>query len=289
MAEKYFEKFQQISYSNTVSVNLTERAALLNKVSTNPYIYYPYDITNGERPDQISDQYYNDQFMSWIIYFSNDTIDPYYQWYMSNEEFNTFLKKKYNLLNIDVLKQKVVFYRNNWYKTERITVAAFNALTVGQQKYWQPVYGSSNSPLGYERDQKDWTLSTNKVVSYDISVANNTFINGEITKVYLANTFSGNGQVAFSNTSNLKLHHIFGNTYANAVTGYVYGTESGTNVEFTAATLVIDNIPADEDTYWDPVYVYDVEEEKNEQNKSIRLLDSRYASQFAIELENILK
>lgn len=288
MVEKYFDKFQVIDYANTAAVNITERSIVLNSVQKNPYLFYPYDITNGIRPDQISDTYYKDQYMTWLIYLSNNIIDPYYQWYLGDDEFNEYLKTKYNLISTDILKQKVAYFRNNWYAGSSISVAAFNALTVPEQKYWQPVYNNSNYPTSYERDQKDWIISTNQVVQYTIN-ANNVFISNEIVDVYLDGEYSGGGQLAFSNSSVITIQHTSGTTYSNTVTGYLYGNESQSNVEFTTSVLVQQNISDTEAVYYDRVYIYDMESERNEQNKTIRILSSNYSTQAAKELKNLLK
>ena len=71
MAEKYFEKFPVITYSNNQVVDITKRVALLERVSSNPYVFYPYEITSNERADQLSTRYYGDAYRSWIFYISN--------------------------------------------------------------------------------------------------------------------------------------------------------------------------------------------------------------------------
>ena len=57
-----FDKFPQITYSNNVIVDITKRVTLLDRVSKNPYIFYPFKIESNERPDQLSNRYYNDPF-----------------------------------------------------------------------------------------------------------------------------------------------------------------------------------------------------------------------------------
>lgn len=289
MTEKYFEKFQVINYANTAVVNLTQRATVLNKVQNNPYLFYPYDITGGVRPDQVSDTYYNDQYMSWLVYLSNNIIDPYYQWYLNDEDFNNYLKKKYNVLTTNILKQKVAFFRNNWENGENISVSEYNALTINEKKYWQPVYGLTNI-IGYERSKKDWNITTNEVVQYTLNNNQNVyFINNEIVDVYLNGEYSGKGQIAFSNSTIVSIQHTEGITYSSTLNGYLYGNESKSNTLFSSSTLVMNNIPATETKYYSRVYIYDIENEKNEQNKTIRLLSKSYSMQTAKELKNLLK
>ena len=115
MAEKYFAKFPLIKYANNAAVNIVERAKIADSVFNNPYIWYKYDIRNFERPDQIANFYYNDQFMDWLLYMSNNIIDPYYGWYMSDDVFFAYLVKKYNLTSVNqisTLQNKIVKYVN---------------------------------------------------------------------------------------------------------------------------------------------------------------------------------
>jgi hypothetical protein len=70
---------------------------------------------------------------------------------------------------------------------------------------------------------------------------------------------------------------------------YISGSESGANVQFTSTTSVANNIVSGEERYWDPISIYDYETEKNEFNKSIRVLDRSYSTQVSKELETLLK
>mgnify|MGYP001600190963 CR=1 FL=1 len=98
--DKYFEKFPVISYANTAARDITRRTAILSSIYSNPTLYYPYQIEQFERPDNISDRYYNDQYMDWILYMTNKIVDLYYDWYMDDNTFNNF--KLYFEQNLDI-------------------------------------------------------------------------------------------------------------------------------------------------------------------------------------------
>jgi len=172
MAEKYFTKFNKITYNNYTAIDITERAVVTNDFFKNPYMFYPYDISEGERADQLSDRYYDDQYMTWMIYLGNKITDPYYQWYLSDADLNSYLVKKYNT-NISTLQDKVQFYRNNWYEeNEQISVSEYNLLANTVHKYWQPFYNNTNKIAGYQRVQKDWVINTNSIRQYTPSLFN---------------------------------------------------------------------------------------------------------------------
>lgn len=291
MAETYFSKFKSTYYANAFAIDLTERVALTSPVPSSPYVYYSYDITNGIRPDQIADEYYNDQFMDWVIYLSNKTIDPYYQWYLTDEKFNAFLKAKYDV-SIPTLQNKIKLYRNNWYNGDAISVADYNALPPNQHRYYQPFYNvDTGEVVRYTRVRADWIINTNALVS--VSCVGNTFSNDEVVYINFDATHQGRGQVSFANSTTIHIQHVSGILYANAsvlITGnsYVYGTESKANVAFTATTSLANNIVTGEEIYWDSISVYDYENEINESKKSIKILDKGLSLNVSDKLTDLL-
>ena len=291
MAEKYFAKFPVIKYNGYPAVDITEKAVLLNSVYANPNLYYLYDVKQYERPDNIADRYYNDQYMSWILYMSNKVIDPYYDWYIDQDTFNAFMVQKYGSINNAT--NKVKFFRNNWYANpDAVSLSTFNSLDPSLRKFYYPVYNNEyvdTNAAYYLRKKEDWVISTNQIVTY--AVANGTsFSTDEIVNVKFSPSVSGNGQVCFANSTYVTLQHMFGTvTGTPSGSSYLYGTESMSNTVFSSATMLANNVPSLETTYWSPVYYYDYEFEINEQNKSIRVLNSQYSTQISTQLKQILK
>lgn len=291
MAEKYFEKFPIIQYANNYVRNITERAVVLNVVYNNPTLYYSYDIEQGERPDNIADRYYNDEYMGWILHLTNKVVDPYYDWYMDQTTFKDFIVKKYGSYVNAV--SKIKYYRNNWYSyQDMISVSEYNSITETLKKFYEPVYGDiyqSTTPLGYKRKPIDWKRSTNNIVSYNVD--GSYYISDEIVSVYIGSTLLGSGQVCGKTTTTLTIHHTNGVVTDDVGVGVftVVGRESKESKVYTDATLLVSNIPAEELNYWDPVYLYDYENEINERNKTIQVLRSDYSGQIAKELKTLLR
>ena len=290
MPQKYFQKFPNITYANNTVVNITERATILNRVYTNPNLYYVYDVQNSERADNIAANYYNDPYMSWILYFTNKIIDPYYQWNMDQNTFQQFVEKKYGSL---AYSQKISHYRNNWYSNQDpISVTEYDNLSSSLMKFYEPDYGNDIygiDPIQYKRKREDLTSSTNIMVTYSANGA--SFVQNEVVKVYIDSSLSATGQLSFSNTSTVILKHVDGDIVSPSVSPgfYLYGMESQSNVTFTSSSIVEDVIiPNNEASYWSPVTYYDYENELNEKNKSILVLNKGYSVQISNELKKIL-
>lgn len=291
MAENYFKKFQTITYANNAVLNIMNRTTIKKQIFNNPNLFYPYDIGNGVRPDQIADNYYNDQYMDWVLYLSNRIIDPYYGWYLNSDDFNKFVIKKYNR-DIDTLKISIMYYTNNWYKGDIITTAEYDALPADQIRYWTPRYDTLGRVQSYERLYIDWTHNTNSIIKYNCNA--NNFINDEVVTIAFDANNKGKAQVLTANTTALVVQHVSGVLYPNTtvtITGssYIKGRQSNANVHFTAVTSVANNISQDEITYWDPVSIYDFEQQLNEANKSINILNNRYSMEISKNLTDLMK
>lgn len=293
MPENYFDKFQKIYYNDKAAIDITQRAVILNKNLTNQYLFYPYDLSSEIRADQLADSYYQDQYMSWLIYFSNGIVDPYYDWYLSESDFTEYLKKKYRI-DPYVLQSKVAFYRTNWPAgtSGGITVEQYQNLDYIYHRYWEPEYGEYGEIFGYKRRKEDVTVSTNYVVKYALN--GTTFKNNEIVHINFDSEHLGRGQVASSNSTFLTLQHLSGSFLANStvtigVDSRLYGDESQSNVVFTSSVSVANNIPLEEGAYWAPVSIYDYEVELNSKKKNIKLLDRNFSTAAAKELKRLLK
>ena len=290
MASTYFSNFPVISYANNLCLNITERGTILNKVYSDPNLYYLYDIAPSERPDNIADRYYGDAYMSWILYFSNRIADPYYGWYMDDTTFQEYLTKKYG--SVINAQSKTAFYRNNWYSNpDGITIDQYNTLNSDLQKFYKPNYGNDyygSIPLNYNRVQEDWVVKTNNIVNFAVNTTSKLNID-EIVDVYYNGSKTGYGQVSFSNSTQVTIQHTNG-AVVESISGscYLVGRESGINIPFTAVTLMSNVIPTLEIAYWSPVTYYDHENEQNEQNKSIKVMNTRYTGQLVSQLKKLL-
>lgn len=266
----YFSKFPVINYNNTLCRNITERVSIVKGQERIPVQYYPYELKEETRSDLLANHYYEDPTLDWLIYLTNGMTDPYYDWYLTSEEFNNFIKDKYG--SIEAAQQQVVYYRSNWSDDyTNMTLSGYAALTEALKKYWSPVYGEKSRILYYQRRQQDWIVSTNQLVQLDIELTGaNTFLVGE-----RVSTANGTGWVTSASNTELIIQHVTGNTTTSDIT--VTGANSGATANVTFGAVLQYNIPLEEQAYWVPVYAYDIENEQNEQKKYLYLLDSGFA------------
>lgn len=92
---KYFENFPIIEYQGRKVRDITRRNTFLKTVSTNPYLFLPYTVKEGERAEDVAEFYYGSVDYIWLVYLANNIIDPYHQWPMDAKTFNSYLAEKY--------------------------------------------------------------------------------------------------------------------------------------------------------------------------------------------------
>lgn len=279
--EHYFLNFPVMNYEGFAAVNITARPLIRKIFKENYSIFYDYTIPQGHRADKIAFDLYGKSEYVWILYLFNDIIDPYYDWPLSEENFNAMIIDKYG--TIEEAMRKIMYYRNNWYTDQsKLDPAGYEALTDVLKKFWKPKILPGNRVYEYERKNVDISKTTNQILTFDISLSNSevTFTTGEY-----ANQGSSGSQVAFSNSSTLVLKHIVG-SFANNLT--VTGTNSGANATIISSINTQNVISTDEVSYFSAVTAYDVENEKNVQKTHIKLVRPEYVPMLEEKLGEVL-
>jgi hypothetical protein len=80
-----------------VLTNLLARAELVQNLMTNPLMFYEYNIQDGDTPDIVASKYYGDSYRYWLVLFSNQILDPQWDWPLSSQQFTLYLNNKYSV------------------------------------------------------------------------------------------------------------------------------------------------------------------------------------------------
>ena len=75
--------------------NILTRAKLLENLQDNPMLFYEYNIQEGDTPEIIAEKYYDDPYRYWMVLYSNNLLDPLWDWPMSARQLTVFLESKY--------------------------------------------------------------------------------------------------------------------------------------------------------------------------------------------------
>ena len=105
---KYFKNIPTIQYGEHVMKNLTVKVGLIDQVLTKFNAFYPYLVKDGERPDTVAYNYYGDSNYVWLVFLSNNIVDPYYDWPMTQTQLDSHIVKKYG--SITAAQGKIYSY-----------------------------------------------------------------------------------------------------------------------------------------------------------------------------------
>ena len=109
----YFKAFPEVNYSldggkTTFSIaDIFRRVRVFDENLLTSTFYDDYDILDGETPEIVADKFYNESYYHWVILLTNEIIDPRYDWPLSNADLRTFIRRKYNIENVDEVKHYV--------------------------------------------------------------------------------------------------------------------------------------------------------------------------------------
>ena len=76
--------------------DILRRVKQRNAIASGQFIFDTYDVVNGEKPEDIAYKWFGDAQLHWVILMTNNVTDRFYQWPMSQPQFQAFLEDKYD-------------------------------------------------------------------------------------------------------------------------------------------------------------------------------------------------
>jgi len=287
VSERFFSKFPTIEYRGLQVTDISRRSGLAQSLRDLPMAYYAHDVPNGQRADLTAYGYYEDSTYDWLIYLTNGILDPHYDWYLSESDFDIFIKEKHG--SAEKAHRRVKYFVNDWAIDDVQISVDFYEETVpeARKKYYTAVFGEGSRIIAYKRREEDWTADTNRIMEFQVSNAA-AYSNLEIIFTWGGGVQQGKMEVRdiYTENNTLEVWHVEGNTDVGL---FLAGFDSGANQAIVNTNFLVNVIPAEEFGFWSPVSVYDWEVQRNEAKKSIYLLERSFALQAAEELREGLR
>jgi len=284
----YFNKFPIINYNGYNAISLLRRVDFNKYIKNYITAFHPYTLNENDNIDNLSYHYYEDVDLDWLIYHTNDLIDPYYDVPLKNENFEQYIIKKYG--TIRNAQRKIIHYKTNYESDDQLlSTSGYTALDSDRKKYWNPII-SVNGIIGYERANKDIIISTNKIESFTYATELNEALNvGEI--IYKQNEQSNTyAEVTWSNTSYCMIKHVIGDFSSNNNYTCLSETSNQTfTVNAESVSTITNVIPLDEVVYFSPVRCYDYEFELNENKRDLYLVDNTQTNILNKQLSELME
>ena len=99
----------RVSSSEYVEVkNLFKRVRLREDFYSTITNFEKYQILDGERPDHVAFNYYDDVRYAWLVLATNNILDPYWEWPLSYKDFREYVSDKYG--SIETAKSQIHHY-----------------------------------------------------------------------------------------------------------------------------------------------------------------------------------
>ena len=105
----YFSKFPLMAYDMAgnekykLLPNILRRVKLRSGLRSGAFLFDNYDVKDGERPEDIAYKWFGDPELHWVILMTNNITDRYYQWPLTQPQFQEHLKDKYGAGNEDAV------------------------------------------------------------------------------------------------------------------------------------------------------------------------------------------
>ena len=103
----FFQRFPMLAYDITNTENykllpdILRRVKIRTAINSASMLFDQYDVREGEKPEDIAFKWFGDAELHWIILMTNNVTDRFYQWPMTQPQFEAVLADKYGAGNED--------------------------------------------------------------------------------------------------------------------------------------------------------------------------------------------
>ena len=105
----YFSRFPLMVYDikgnedYKLLPDILKRVKIRSGLRAGSFLFDAYDVSDGERPEDVAFQLYGDAELHWVILMTNNVTDRYYQWPLSQPQFQEHITDKYGAGNEDAV------------------------------------------------------------------------------------------------------------------------------------------------------------------------------------------
>ena len=105
----YFDRFPLMAYDMKgnqqykLLPNILRRVKLRSGLRSSAFLFDKYDVKDGEKPEDVAFKWFGDAELHWVILMTNNITDRYYQWPLSQPQFQEHIADKYGAGNEDAV------------------------------------------------------------------------------------------------------------------------------------------------------------------------------------------
>ena len=122
---KYFDNLPKLvktdaKGNSVLMTNLMARASVIPSLMKDPSVFYQYDIQDGDTPEIVASKYYDDPNRFWLVTYSNQILDPVWNWPMTYSQFLDYIDSKYEQDAADAGKTPYNYTKDTVYAYQKI-------------------------------------------------------------------------------------------------------------------------------------------------------------------------
>jgi len=105
----YFSRFPLMTYDVAADgkykllPDILKRVELRSGLRSSAFMFEKYDVKDGEKPEDVAFKWFGDPEYHWVILMTNNVTDRYYQWPLSQPQFQEHITDKYGAGNEDAV------------------------------------------------------------------------------------------------------------------------------------------------------------------------------------------
>jgi hypothetical protein len=98
----YFRQFEKGFYDlkgdgkKKLVTDLMTRVKVREKILDEASLYDKYEVPSGERPEHTAFKHFGSSQYHWVVLLTNNITDALYDWPLSEQDFETFIRDKYS-------------------------------------------------------------------------------------------------------------------------------------------------------------------------------------------------
>ncbi len=103
----YFARFPSMVYDikgdgvYKLLPDILRRVKLRANIRNGMFMFDNYDVKEGETPETVAYKWFGDTLYHWVVLITNNITDRYYEWPLTQPQFQLHLEDKYGVGNID--------------------------------------------------------------------------------------------------------------------------------------------------------------------------------------------